>query len=481
MLSQTERRVADFIKANELFARAGKVVLAVSGGADSTALIYMMASLKSRGLLRAQLLCAHINHQLRGSAAEKDEAFVIKEAGKLGLEVVTKRIDVRGYAGGNKLSIETAARELRIESLLDIAGAAGSHWIATAHQKDDNAETVVQRLIRGTGFRGLGGIWPVREFAGGVKFARPMLCLTRDDIVRYLKEKDLKWRLDHTNYDLTYRRNFIRHRLIPALERDCRSCLAGRLFDLSRASQRFYRLICREADKLWAKVAHTGPDGVSLETKFFSAQHRAVKVELVRRALSSVGCAQAALTQGHYERTLELAGPNLSCGAVSLPMGFTVRREYGKLVFTAADRKNRAGRGAAESAEVTLPGQTRFGAWLIEASIVEADQQVFERFKAKKSRFVEWFDFDRLKAPLLVAYRRRGERFWPLGLAGEKKVGKFLTAAKAPRQLREKILVISDNEKVIWIWPIRISEKVKVTSSTRRIVELRINEAGSRK
>ncbi|MCH8121442.1 MAG: tRNA lysidine(34) synthetase TilS [Planctomycetes bacterium] len=194
MLLEFEQKVADFIKANKLFGSVDKVLLAVSGGADSTALLYAMRALSSENVFRAELLCAHINHQLREAEADLDEDFVIAQSARLKLAITTRRVDVRGYAGRNKLSIETAARELRIKNLLEIARANNCKTIATAHQKNDNAETILQRLTRGTGFRGLGGIWPMRVFGCEFKFVRPLLCVRRDEIIEYLEQRNLKWR-----------------------------------------------------------------------------------------------------------------------------------------------------------------------------------------------------------------------------------------------------------------------------------------------
>ena len=163
------------------------MLLAVSGGADSTALLYSMFALKNEGILHADFVCAHINHQLRTPDADIDEKFVVAQAENLSLPVITQKIDVRQFARQNKLSIETAARILRIQHLQDIAKASNCDWIATAHQKNDNAETVIQRLLRGTGFRGLAGIWPLRSFSDNITFVRPLLCVTRDQIIDYLK------------------------------------------------------------------------------------------------------------------------------------------------------------------------------------------------------------------------------------------------------------------------------------------------------
>src|SRR4030042_3046746 len=211
MLSDFEKKVADFIKANSLFESADRIVLAVSGGADSTALLYLLHNLKKQKIIRADLVCAHINHQLRDPDADLDENFVIDMARKLNCRVTTNRLDVSVFAEKNKLSIETAARRLRIEALRKIAKAENCKCVVTAHHSNDNAETILHRIMRGTGFRGLAGIWPVQVFDDDIIFIRPLLSVTRNEIIEYLQERNLKWRTDHTNADCRYTRNFIRH------------------------------------------------------------------------------------------------------------------------------------------------------------------------------------------------------------------------------------------------------------------------------
>ncbi len=519
MLLEFEQKVADFIRANKLFGSAdkarlpaAKVLLAVSGGADSTALLYAMPALSSENVFRAELLCAHINHQLRGAEADLDEDFVIAQSSRLKLAITTRRVDVRGYAGRNKLSIETAARKLRIKNLLDIARANNCKAIATAHQKNDNAETILQRLTRGTGFRGLGGIWPMRvfgyefsdvcktnetvvktrgtnrststppnKFEGGTQycpnFVRPLLCVRRDEIIEYLEQRNLKWRQDHTNADCTYRRNYIRHRLLPALQQDCTGLLVEQLSELSEPARRFFKLVCSRADKVWPKTADCAGEKVTLDSKMLLAQPQPVMVELVRRSLTAVGCGERDLTQRHYERILQLAEQNVSGRKIELPGEFVVGAEYGNLIFSRPEKRPYSSEQTGESTGVEIPGQRRFGRYLIEATILEADEEKFEKFKAEKTNFIERFDFDKIKPPLVVRFRKPGDRFVPLGLGKEKKVGKFLTAARVPQEVRQKLLIVADSERIIWVWPIRTGEQAKVTGRTRKILQLQITDA----
>lgn len=478
MASGFEQRIADFVSDNGLLGPGGRVLLAVSGGADSTALLYAMCALKNRGAIDAEFACAHINHQLRGAEADQDDEFVRKEAEKLGLETRTRRVDVRSFARENRLSLETAARRLRIQSLLDIAAESGCHCVATAHQKDDNAETVVQRLARGTGIRGLGGIWPVKTF-GRVRFIRPMLCVTRQEVIQYLKERGLQWRRDHTNADCTYRRNYIRHRLLPALQAGCTGSLVEQLFDLSRAARGYYALVCKRADEWWAAQGDLDGEKVTLDCERLSAEAKPVRVELIRRRLAAVGCGEKAIAQEHYEKMLELAERNTGGRRIELPGGFVARREHTELIFERAQGEQES--ATTEDAEIEIPGRTAFGAYLIRTTILQREEgkmdSCLHRNDKGLEKYIEVFDLDKVKLPVVVRSRRDGDRFVPLGMGAVKKVGKFLSDARVPSDVRRKALVVEDCEKVIWVWPIRMSEQAKVTDQTGKILQVEITDA----
>ncbi|MHC4646261.1 MAG: tRNA lysidine(34) synthetase TilS [Planctomycetota bacterium] len=479
MLSNFENKVAGFVRANRLFGQEDRVLLAVSGGADSVALLHTMQVLKTEGFFNGQLQCAHINHRLRGAEADQDEEFVRVAAEELKLTIRTRRVDVRGFARKNKVSIETAGRELRIESLAGIAKANRYDCVATGHQKDDQAETVIQRLLRGTGYRGLGGIRPVREFGDGIRLVRPLLCVTREEIVEYLRSRDLEWRVDRTNYDCRYRRNFIRHRLLGELQKQCAGALVEELSRLARSARGFYDLVSGCAESLWPELTRCDNEKLLLDLWVFLTQPEPVQIELIRRALVEVGSGEKDLTQRHYERILALGRETIGGRQITLPNGFEVRREYDRLVFTRGGRRSRHDRVSASSVQIEVPGVTRFGGYLAKASILAADEVSFEEFIEEKNEFVEWFDLDRLKLPLLVRARRAGDRFVPFGLTNETKVGKFLTSAKVAYETRGKALVVADGEKVIWVWPVRMSQHAKVNGRTRKILELRITETNA--
>jgi tRNA(Ile)-lysidine synthase len=471
MLNGLEEKVVRYIEVNGLFCSNGKILLAVSGGADSTALLYIMNGLKAAGFIKSELLCVHLNHQLRGTEADADERFVTKQTAELGLTLITRCFDVHTFARSQKLSIETAARQLRIKNLIDIAEENNCGFITTAHQKNDNAETILQRLSRGTGFRGLAGIWPARVFGDNIRFVRPLLCAGRDEIEEYLRKRNLKWRTDHTNTDLIYRRNFIRHRLLPELQNNCSVPLVEQLFELSQAARRFYKQICTEAETLWPEIAKHDDEKLILNLEIFQTQPKPVKIELIRRALKCLGSGQRDLTQGHYRNILKLADENVTSKKIELPGGFAARREYDKVVFC---RMGFTSPMSYQSVILQIPGKTKFDRYIIESKILEKAEKDLEKFKASKANSIEWLDLDKIELPLSVRFRQAGDRFVPLGLAGGKKVGKFLTASKIPYETRGNILIITDAEKIIWLYPIRISEQTKITNNTKKILQLRI-------
>ncbi len=478
MQAEFEKTVGEFVRANELLPKGKKVLLAVSGGADSVAMTHAICSLTSAGAIECQVQIAHINHQLRGAEADEDERFVVRLAEALGLGVTIKRVDVRAFAREKKLSIEMAGRQVRREKLIAIAEANGCGPIATAHHKNDNAETVVHRLLRGTGFRGVGGIWPEKVFAtdsGEARFVRPMLCVARDEIIEYLQQRDLKWREDKTNYDQKFTRNFIRHNLLPELQKECSGNLVEQLSELAEASRRYWQKVCAEVEKVWADVAiDSTADRVVLNAERFAPLPEPAKVEIVRRALTSIGSGERNLSGWHYQEVLKLAREKPSDKKLALPAGFSVTGQQGKLIF----EKYQPSKEKPSTGAVTLniPGQTIFADYTIEANIFDIDPDRFEDFKNQKDNFTEWFDLEKLNLPLKARLRKAGDKFWPLGLAGEKKVGKFLTAEKIGLDMREKAIIIEDSEKIIWVGPIRASEITKLNSQTKKILQLLIND-----
>jgi tRNA(Ile)-lysidine synthase len=236
-------------------------------------------------------------------------------------------------------------------------------------------------------------------------------------------------------------------------------------------------LVCSRADKVWPELADCAGEKIALDLKVFLTQPQPVKVELVRRSLTTIGCGERDLTQLHYDRILLLSGQNITGGKMDLPGGFVVRLEYGNLIFARRQKKAHLDKQVGEIVELEVPGRTSLGRYLIEAEIFEDEKPELEKFMEEKTNCVERFDLEKLKLPLVVRFRRVGDRFVPLGLAEEKKLGKFLTAQRVPHHIRRKALIVADCEKIIWLWPIRMGEQAKVNGESRNILQLQITDA----
>ena len=470
-MTNLENNTAAFIETNAIWGPTDRILIAVSGGADSAALLAILAELKEKNIISNDLICAHINHQLRAADSKKDKDFVIAEAEKLGLKIITTSINVAAFAQQNKLSIETAARNLRIEALINIAIQYDCSVIATAHHKNDNAETVIQRLARGTGFKGLCGIWPKKTFANNICFVRPLLNLTHHQILEYLKEKNLNHRTDKTNLDITYRRNFIRHRLIGALQKNCRCPIEELLYDLSCHARKYYTLIANEADKLWPKAHIQNGKKITLNCQSLTEQAEPVKIELIRKTFDRLNCRQRNITRDHFQSILKLAQNNISGKKIQLPDDCTVCYEYGQLIFCRIAEEKQT---EFETKQLQLPGKTSFGPYSIKAEIIDAKDFSVEKFKTVKDRYTEAFDYDKLTLPLTVRSREAGDRFIPFGRVEQKKIGKFLTDQHIGSSIRNQTFIITDKKQIIWLYPLRISHLTRIDDTTKKILILTV-------
>lgn len=466
-------KVFQFIRLHEIFAGDGAILVAISGGADSICLLHVLRTFVGQGRLAAPLICCHINHRLRGSESDADERFVVELANEMGVPVVVRTVEVRSHAETIRQSIETAARQLRLAALEEIARDRRCAWIATGHQKNDNAETVVQRLRRGTGFRGLAGIRPIRRLGEGLSLARPLLCVTREEVVRYLLEHNLAYREDHTNANVVYTRNYIRHRMLPLLQQESEALLVEELADLAASAGKLHDRILGETQRAWATMAQAGGDDICIDASGLASLPELVAVELIRRALASLGCRERDLTAGHYQGVLGLVKAQVKTKRTCLPNGFIACLESHQLVLRPGVGGS-SPKGHDAPSPLNIPGRTAFADVEIDARIVPRREIQGAEITGDKGPFCEYLDWDQIRPPVMVRPRRRGDRFQPLGMDAEKKVGKFLTAAKAPRRSRDRTIVFADLERILWICPVRIAEPVKITDETRLVLELTV-------
>jgi len=444
--------------------RGSRVLAAVSGGSDSVALAWILKDLHDRGLLVLAAV-GHVHHQLRGAEADDDEAFVRELAARIGVTFLTGRVDVKAAVERDGGSVESVARRLRYAWLERAAADAGATHIATGHTLDDQAETVLLRLLRGAGGRGLSGIRPVR---GPV--VRPLLDCRRADLSAYLASIGETFRDDATNRDLEVPRNRVRHELLPVIER----IAPGGVDSLARAAA----LAADDEDFLSqaaidAARSHvlTGEGG--LNAVLLNAFPPAIARRVVREAIESAAPESAGhISAAHIEAVRKLAASGES-GHLDLS-GVAAECDGRLLRFKAP--------GALVHApvfvyELKLPGRVE----VPEANFVIAaerrDQSAPRGVETNKDRATleVSVDLTAFAWPFSVRNRRPGDRIKPLGGSGRKKVQDLLVDMKMPRADRDRVAVVVDaNGQLVWVVGVTPADEFRVRTTGAEMVVLRV-------
>jgi tRNA(Ile)-lysidine synthase len=422
----------------------GVILVAVSGGPDSLALLHALHRLRQR------LVVAHFDHRLRpGSSA--DARFVERAAATLKLDFAGGRAEDPALPQGR--SPEEAMRERRLAFLERTAVEVGAGRIATGHTMDDQAETVLMRLITGAGRRGLGGIPPIRG-----PYVRPLIDLLRSDTEAFCRSLKLSPRRDESNADPAYLRNAVRAELLPLVADRYNARIVqtlARMADLMRDEDAY--LEGRAAAALQAEVAEGG-------FRLDAAVLASLPVALQRRVLRRLVPAGA----DQVERVRELAQAGQTGDQIDLGGGLKARLEYGWLVLG----RGPSPRPAASPATLRVPGETDLPAWGLRM------QSWFEASRPRvlpDGRAACALDAARAREPLVVRRPRPGDRFRPLGMSRSKKLGDFFTDEKVPRDARESVPVVTAGGEIVWVVGHRPDDRAKVTRATKRVLMLTVS------
>ncbi len=539
------RLLSEQVRSEPLLQIDDRVVVAVSGGPDSMALLHGLVGLNQHSDFRLHLHIAHLNHQLRGEAAEQDAAFVQAAADHLDLPCTIERRDIRAIAEGHSGvahreplpaeeatwlgygptvgAVEEVARNERYALFERVALSIGAGVVCVGHQADDNAETILHRMVRGTGLRGIAGI-PVRRAlrpGSEIVVVRPLLRFTRRKLLEFLDESGIPHREDESNAypapdDILARsggggvirtRNLVRNVVIPLLESKLNPHVREALLRLAEQARWTDEYVRDTAQRTFETVLVSRGDGeLVLSARGLSRRHRIVQAELARQAIATFHLGEQDLSFAHLSAVCGLLAGRTSGKRVQLPGGLTVTKRYDRLIF-ALPGDGRLQLPAAEIG-VHVPGRTVLPIRRLELICEILDPRsagvparlpltdapdaasaarpaagsagnagsapVAESTRQPRNRYDESIDFDTLTLPLVVRRRRRGERFWPLGAPGSKKLSEFLADAKVDPLERDRIAVLCDQLGPIWVIGHRIAERVKRTPKTQRILHIRV-------
>jgi tRNA(Ile)-lysidine synthase len=474
-------RVLRTIRRHALVAPDGRVLVALSGGPDSVALVHLLQELERLGHLTIAGL-AHFNHQLRGTESDADEAFCRALAVERGLPFECGCGNVRAAAREQGRSVEDAARLLRYAFLEGAADLLRADRIAVGHSRDDQAETFLLRLIRGSGPQGLAGILPR---AGRV--IRPLLDIARSDLRAYAAEHGLAYREDASNDDRAIPRNRVRHELLPYLEREFSPGIVAVLAREASIARDDDDHLRREAIDLAGTIVlrREGGSGlVEIDAGALTSLHQALAARVVRIALQAQA-PDAFIGFDHIERFLEFARVGRAGGALSLPGQQAIhtgtRIVLGPEPARPARGESRAKYGIANSFSfpLSIPGEVRLDkqGWAISAERVEpARAEALDSFGRGPSVEVA---AEPLRLPLVIRSRRDGDRFRPPGLGHRKKLQDFLTDRKIPRELRDSLpLVVDGDDRIVWVVGQSVAADFRVTSGSRGVILLKSRRLG---
>ena len=444
------RRVRGAIRRENLIEPGEIVLVGISGGPDSTALLAALAELGDW-----KLAAVHVNHGLRGTESGRDEEMARGAAARCGVPFESVLVDVRPRRRG----IEAEARARREGALADAARRLGARTIAVGHTLDDQAETVLYRAARGAGPRGLRGILPARP-ADDARLVRPLLGIRRTDVLAFLARRDLQYATDSSNLDLRFARNRIRHEVLPALEK-ARPGAARNLARLARAAHELAEWIDGEAAKALERCRL--PSG--LDTATLAGLPPPLRDAVIERALPA-GAGPPLAAHRDALRKLFARSPrriaDLRDGWIAVNDGRVVRFE---------PRPPAPDTGI----ELSVPGEATLApsGTVLRARVEPARQGFLEDFVRTKTGREEALDLDCVSTPLWASPPLPGERFHPLGAPGERRISDVLADLKVPRRERRTTLVLRDSGgKPLWLVGFRIDHRVRVTAETRRLLLL---------
>ncbi|MDQ7822174.1 MAG: tRNA lysidine(34) synthetase TilS [Candidatus Eremiobacteraeota bacterium] len=436
-------------------------MVAVSGGADSVALLYFFCLVKR--WLPLKLLCIHVNHRTRGSDSDADAEFTASYAAGLGVPALILNADVPLFAREQGLSLEQAGRLVRYTLFRRYARILGAAKVATAHHLDDQAETVLMKIIRGAGYRGLAGISPHRE---GL-FIRPFLEVRREEIKAFLASQGQPWRHDSSNENRDFTRNRMRNELIPLMEEHYNPRISEALSHLGQVAAEDHSLLEGIAEALFSEYAECREGEASFRLSSLVPLPRALKRRLMRKGIEKIKGDLEDIAFEHSEQLLDCLEGRTGA-EVSLPGGLKGKKGYGAFrIF--AKGVGSAGPGALRDPVILeVPGALDLPGHRLRltAEVCEG-----EPFCIEPTPMKAYFDLEKLTIPLFVRTRRDGDRFFPFGMEGEKKIKDFFIDLKIEREMRDSIpLVVDSAGQLLWVVGYRADGRFRVTGNTSRML-----------
>ena len=480
MLREMQKRMEEF----HMIAPGDKVLAGVSGGADSVCLLLALQELQAT--MNFSLEVVHIEHGIRGDESIQDARFVEQLCRKMGVLCHTHTVDVPAYAARNGLGLEEAARRLRYE-VFEMLAVEKNAKIALAHHQEDNAETILFQMVRGSSLTGLCGMQPVRRDEAGVCYIRPLLSWHREEIEAYLKSREMEWRVDSTNQELDYSRNYLRAKVLPELAVINAQAVEHMNQTAAHLSE-IKAYLDIETEKHW-KLLASEEERISIEIAGMLALHSVMQRQLAYKAITVAAGRKKDITSAHVEEVLSLCRGQ-SGKRISLPYGLIAWKEFDRLCLMKVSENG----GDLKTEKGTYEVSAQFLQSLFERCVGSKEESVYtqngklgiagrgfscrvikkseENMEIPRKTYTKWLDYDKIKNGFCIRTRRSGDYFICDTSGHRKKLKEYFTDEKIPVAERDRRWLLAQENEVLWFVGGRISEHIKVTQETKFIFEI---------
>jgi tRNA(Ile)-lysidine synthase len=451
-----EKKVLEAVTDYDLLAGGESVLVALSGGPDSVALLRILHGLRKKYQLT--LYAVYINHNIRKRAAREEERFCRKLCDKFKTELFIVFEDIPALAKSTRKSVEQAARDFRYQTFASLCDKHRLDRVAVGHHFDDRVETVLFRIIRGTGKTGLQGIPPRRG-----RIIRPLYNLDKQEILSYLKRKRLSYCVDQSNTGIDYDRNYIRNRLLPDIRENLNPAVDRAIFNLSEIAVEEEAFlddyINRKAKGL---ISSTVGGKIELDLEKYNRYDKWFRRRLLRHCLAGLSPSEQMPDKIVVDRLDDLCRKGEK--GLSMPGGIQA--------VIAGNRAVIYRRAPVSYGVAAAPGKVcRLKTLRLDFRMSVHGRETIRLNRDKQSRTVQ-LDFDKVVPPFEVRNVRSGDRFKPLGLIGTKSVGDYFTDRKVHSVYRDEIPVVCDSKGILWLVGYEISDRAKIDSSTRKVLKI---------
>ena len=455
-----QKRVFGYIREYAMIEERDRVIVGVSGGADSICLFYILMELQKEMFFALSVV--HVNHGLREEEAIKDAEFVKRICREYTIPCKVFAYDVAVIAREEKLSVEEAGRKVRYQAFESFAREWGGTKIALAHHKNDVAETMLHNLVRGSAITGLCSVHPVRKL-----YIRPLLCMNREEIEQYLKDRDILWQTDSSNQEIHYTRNKIRHRVLDYLVQEINPKAVEHMADTSEellAAEEYLRQQAFQAES-----AHSDSIGYAIRlNQTLLEEAPIIRRYVLRNCFEEAAGSRKNLTRSHL-RELDGLFSKAVGKSIDLPLDITAIRTYHGIVIQKRKEAKGMSREYSTNVPISGPGEYRGEGFMIKCGVFSKKVDGIP-----EKRYTKWFDYDKIKGNVVIRTRKPGDFLVVNQSGGKKKLKDYFIDNKVPRDERDSILLLAVDSEVIWVIGMRISQKYKIEKNTKQVLSVQI-------